>query len=68
MEGGRTYAIEGNRKAAIVVYNEEIKVMSIRELSDSQHVSIKMFIGTKRISIENSYFQHSEDIEPYIEH
>lgn len=52
-EGGRTYAMKGNPKAEIVIYNEEIESMLIRDLSDSHHVRIKMFLGKGRISIVN---------------
>lgn len=66
--GGRTYAVGERPRSAIIVYNENIEVMIITELSDRHHTCVKLFLAGKSIGIVSSYFQHSEEIGPHIEH
>lgn len=57
MEGGRTCAVGGRPRSAIIVYNDKIEVMLIKELSVRHHTRVKLFLGGKNIGIVSSYYQ-----------
>lgn len=67
VNGCRNYYIEGNPKAAILIYNDNLEMVFQKELSTSHHVSGRLYVCNNNVNLVSSYFQFSDDIEPHIQ-
>lgn len=67
MDKCRVYYIEENPKSAIVIVNDKIEGLFIRELSSEHHTCVKIMIDDTEVYMINSYFQYKDDINVHLQ-
>lgn len=55
-------------KAAIVVFNKQINILKIEQLSNTHFICVEISTKKDRFYLVSAYFQHCEHIEPYLAH
>ncbi|CAL7932991.1 unnamed protein product [Xylocopa violacea] len=55
-------------KAAIVIANQNYTVLKLEQLSNTHFICAEITAGRQKFYVISSYFQRSDNIEPYLQH
>ena len=66
MERYRVYYVPETPGAMVVVVNERVEVIFVKELSSRNHVRVKLIYREQECYVVSSYFKYNEDIREHI--